>query len=385
MKLFSTDDHIIEPRDTWSSRVPRKYLDAAPHVVEEDGQEYWEYEDVRGTTMGLNAVVGKPHNLWSADPVRFDEMRKGCWDPLERARDLIAEGVTASAAFPTLPRFSGALFASFNDKELADVCVRAWNDFLFDEWCAAAPEMFVPMIIVQLWDPKAAALEIERNLARGARAVILPEEPSPLGMPSWYDTDHWDPVWSTIQAAGVPACMHIGSSGMKPFLPPGGTETLRLALGFVPTVTHAMGMAFGPVPKRYPDIKIVYSEGGIGWVPSAVERAESRITLHGARVGDADVSPREIFSKNFWFCAMPDDDFGIAQRELIGVDRIMWELDYPHSNSPWPESSRHAQELLADVSEEDFRLIAHENAEKLFNWRCPDTSELAHYGDRLPL
>ncbi len=133
--------------------------------------------------MGLNAVAGKPREQWGMEPVRFTDMIPGCYDPKARARDMAADGVMSTVLFPSLPRFGGALFVDFKDKELADVCVRAWNDFMLEEWCPTEPEMFVPMPIVQLWDPKLAAAEIRRNAERGARAVNLPEETSLLGLP----------------------------------------------------------------------------------------------------------------------------------------------------------------------------------------------------------
>jgi predicted TIM-barrel fold metal-dependent hydrolase len=382
MKLFSVDDHIVEPADVWSKRVPAKFRDTAPHVVVEGDREYWVYEDRRGETMGLNAVVGKPQEMWSMEPTRFSDMRTGCYDPTERARDLVSEGVTSSVSFPTLPRFGGALFIDFKDKELAYLCVRAWNDFLFEEWCAAAPQVFVPMIIVPLWDPVLAAREIERNLDRGARAVALPEETSHLGLPSYYDSV-WDPIWETCQAADVPICMHIGSSGWQPYLPPGSSTVLSFALAFVPTVTHAMGMAFGPVPRKFPDIKIVYSEGGIGWVPAALERADSRFQMHKGWSGD-ETLPSDVFKRNMWFCMMPDEDYGIAQRESIGVDKILWETDYPHANCPWPDTEAVANRLLGDIPKQERDAITYGNAEKLFHWPCPDSSEL-QFGPRQPL
>jgi len=178
-KFFSVDDHIVEPADVWSKRVPAKFRDAAPHVVEADGREYWEYEGNRGLTMGLNAVAGKPRDQWTMEPTRFSDMIPGCYDAAARARDMVSDGITASVCFPTLPRFGGVLFNDFADKELADACVKAWNDFIFDEWCAAAPDLFVPMPICQIWDPVAAAAEIRRNAARGARAGFEPESAGP--------------------------------------------------------------------------------------------------------------------------------------------------------------------------------------------------------------
>ena len=140
-------------------------------------------------------------------------MRPACYDPVLRAADLRSQGIHASVNFPTLPRFGGALFASFKDKELAHHCVRAWNDFLIDEWCAADPDMFVPMVIVQLWDPKLAAEEIRRCVDKGAKALCFVENTTPLGLPSLHDPSHWDPVFGLCEEADLPVCMHIGSSG----------------------------------------------------------------------------------------------------------------------------------------------------------------------------
>src|SRR2546426_3328056 len=131
--IFSVDDHVVEPADVWSSRVPARFRDAAPRVIEEGGREFWVYEDQRAMTMGLNAVAGKPRDQWSLEPTRFSDMIPGCYDPKERAKDMLSQGVLATVCFPTLPRFGGMLFNAFQDKELADVCVRAWNDFILDE------------------------------------------------------------------------------------------------------------------------------------------------------------------------------------------------------------------------------------------------------------
>jgi predicted TIM-barrel fold metal-dependent hydrolase len=375
MKLFSVDDHIVEPPDLWQKRVPSKFKDSAPRVVEADGREYWEFEGRRHQYMGLNAVVGKPQEEWSTEPMRFSDMRPGCYDSRERAKDFLSEGITSSLAFPTLPRFGGALFPEFKDRELADACVRAWNDFVFDEWCAGAPQMYVPMAIVQLWDPEAAAAEIERNLARGLRAIAIPEETSQLGLPSYYDPS-WDPIWSTCENADLPICMHIASSGWQPFVPPGAPEMLSIALAFVPTITHAMGMAFSPVPRKFPRIKLVYSEGGIGWVPVTLERADARYQLHKSWAGTDDLLPSEVVHRNMWFCMMPDEEYGLRNRGDVGLDRILWETDYPHANCPWPGTQGIVEEMMKDVPLAEAQQIAYGNAEKVFNWICPEPSEI---------
>jgi predicted TIM-barrel fold metal-dependent hydrolase len=371
-KLFSVDDHIVEPADLWSSRVPAKYRDVAPHVIVEDGREYWEWEDKRSHTMGLNAVAGKPEN-WVKDPVRFDEMIPGCYDAKERVRDFVSQGITSSVCFPSLPRFGGALFPSFKDKDLAVLCVQAYNDFLFDEWCAAAPNLFVPMVLVPLWDPAAAVAELERTIALGAKAVSLPEEASHLGLPSYYQ-DFWDPIWRLCEEAEIPVCMHIGSSGWKAYRPPEAPESLDIALGFIPTITHAVGMMFSPVPRKFPNIKLVYSEGGVSWVPAALERADDRYVRHRSWSGGDDLLPSDVCKRNMWFC-MLDEKVGLAARHEIGLDRILWEVDYPHSNCPWPGTQAIVEETFAGIPDDEVAMITHRNAEALFGWHCPDVSE----------
>lgn len=370
-KLFSVDDHIVEPRDTWTSRVPAKYRDRAPRVLEEDGKEFWVYEDTRHTYLGLNAVAGKPQEEWGREPMRFDEMIPGCYDAEARKKDFEKEGIMSSLSFPTLPRFGGALFLNFQDKQLADACVKAWNDFMFD-WCSVAPDMFVPMSIVQLWDPKAAAKEIERNLARGVRAITLPEETSNLGIPSYYDVEYWRPIFELCEDAGIPICMHIASSGWKAYRPPESSAALEIALSMVATITHAVSMMYGPLPREFPNIKIVYSEGGIGWIPVTLERADRQHGLH-KYWGDLDKSmkPSDICRRNMWFC-MIDEPYGLANRHEIGLDRIFWECDYPHANCPWPGTQAMVEELFAGVPEEEANMILFENAEKMFNWKVPE-------------
>jgi predicted TIM-barrel fold metal-dependent hydrolase len=369
-KLFSVDDHIIEPPDVWSKRVPAKYREAAPHVEEADGREYWVYEGTRALTMGLNAVAGKPRDEWTMDPVRYSDMIPGAYDPVARAEDMAADGVMSSVLFPSLPRFGGALFPSFADLELADHCVKAWNDFLFEEWCAARPEMFVPMPIVQLWDPARAADEIRRNAARGARAVNLPEETSLLGLPSYY-SDSWDPVWDAVTECDLPVCMHIGSSGLSLFQPPDAPFTVTMALGCVGAICHSVSLMMSPVPRKYPTIKFVISEGGIGWVPPMLERADRQYPRHRYWAGGDDILPSEVCIRNFYWC-MIEEPWGLSVRHELGLDHVMWECDYPHSDTPWPNSQLAAKQMFESIPRREADMITHRNAEKLFKWDCPD-------------
>lgn len=369
LRLFSVDDHIIEPADVWSSRVPARYRDVAPHVIEDGGREWWVYENTRNTTMGLNAVVGRPKEELNPDPIRFSEMRLGCYDPKARAADMLADGIFASILFPTLPRFAGTLFLTFQDKQLADVCVQAYNDYVMDEWCPAGPPgMFVPTIICQLWDPVLAAAEIRRCAAKGARALSFPENSVPLGEPSYW-TDHWNPIWEACQETGVVLCLHIGTSGVISNPSPDAPAVLSYSLLQTGSMMSSVNLMMSPVCRNYPGLKFVFSEGGIGWLPNALERADRMWLRHKLYSGLDDLLPSQIFRQNM-FLAMIEEPVCLQFRDHIGIDKIMWECDYPHTDCTWPDSTPIAQSIFetARCTPSEIEAITHGNAERVFNW-----------------
>lgn len=376
-KIFSVDDHIIEPADLWTSRVPSRYRDRAPHVITEDGDEYWIYEDQRGITMGLSAVAGLPPDRWSKEPARFTDMIPGCYSPQDRVRDLLSQGTLASLGFPSLPRFGGMLFTHFKDKELADHCVRAWNDFILDEWCPSGPEgLFVPMVICQAWDPALAARELERCIAKGARALSFVDRPVSEGLPSFH-TEAWDPIWSVLQDAGVPMCLHIGSGGLlSPLNDPLAPEMGRLIMMPFSAMAAMTDLLLSPVCHRFPNIKIVFSEAGVGWVPSLLERADRSFSRQTwTEVYSTELLPSEIFRRNMYVC-MVEEPVGLSMYEHVGADRIMSELDYPHSDTTWPSVQPAFQELLAGIPADVADLVTHGNAERVFNWKMADPALL---------
>src|SRR5438874_2608010 len=117
------------------------------------------------------------------EPITFDEIRPGCWIQKERLVDMANNHVDASLCFPNvLPRFCGQAFLERDDKELALLCVQAYNDWMIDEWCAGdAKDKLIPLTIIPLWDPTAAAEEVRRCADKGSHAVAFSENPSPLG------------------------------------------------------------------------------------------------------------------------------------------------------------------------------------------------------------
>src|SRR3954451_11638444 len=383
-KLFSVDDHIVEPADVWTKRLPKKFQEKGPHVIEADGRQFWVFEDQRSATMGLNAVAGKDPKDWGTDPVRFADLIPGCYEPAARADDFRAEGIVGSVLFPSLPGFGGRVFFEMKDKELADLCVRAYNDFVIDEWCAAAPDIFVPTIILQLWDPELAAAELRRCAERGARAVSFPENPSYLKLPSLH-TDHWDPVFRAFEETGVVCSMHLGSSGHIPIPTPDSHFSVAItaapAVVGIETITD---MLFGTLPRRFPNVQFVLTEGGIGYVPYILERADFVWGKHRFWAPFGDIKPSEVFHRQFAVCAV-NETFGLSADaiDLIGIDNILWESDYPHSETTWPSSQTEAAKALGHLTTEQIDKITHQNAERISTSPVPRASKSANGIHRL--
>ena len=298
-RLVDLDAHIVEPADLWSSRLPAKYRDIGPRVVylpmgnpkmvgggyiEEPGTEgkpiaWWFYEDHKYSVKRLIAAAGYPADDISMEGVAMDEMRPGCWKAKDRLADMDLNGVDAQMCFPNYPRFCGQLFMRGNDKELALLCVRAYNDFMVEEWGAEGEGRLIPLCLVPLWDPQLAADEVRRNAARGVRAVAFSELPPYLGLPSIY-SGHWDPLFQACDEIGTVICCHIGSGTKVPQTSPDAPEAVTGTIIFGNSVGSMADYLYSGVFARFPNLKVLFAEAQIGWIPYLLERIDDVRETH---------------------------------------------------------------------------------------------------------
>jgi len=252
--IVSVDDHIVEPPDTFEGRVPRKYADRAPHVVErDDGSQTWVYDGVEMPNIGFNAVVGRPVSEYSFEPVRFDDMRRGAWDIDARVADMDLNGVYASLNFPSfLPGFAGQrLQLTTGDVDLAMAATRAWNSWHVEAWAGAHPDRIVPCQIPWLLDPTVGAAMIRENAARGFRAVTFPEAPSGHGLPTLH-SGHWDPIIEACAETGTVINLHIGSAGASPTTTDDAPPDVTGVLFFGYAMFAAVDWLYSKIPVRFP-------------------------------------------------------------------------------------------------------------------------------------
>jgi predicted TIM-barrel fold metal-dependent hydrolase len=373
--VISVDDHVVEPADTFEHRLPAALADRGPRIVETpEGHQVWEFEGQRYTQVGMNAVAGRRPETYGLEPFRFDQMRPGCFDVDARVHDMDINGVWASVNFPSMiTGFCGRVFFDAHDRDLGLACVKAWNDWIFEEWYSRHPERIVPLGITYLADPALAAAEIRRNAERGFTSVTFPERPHEIGLPSLWDRAHWDPIMEAVVDTDTVVSLHVGSSGLTPAPPGAGMDALQLGatlFGQLSLIACAEWL-WSAYPARLPTLKIAMSEGGIGWVAMLRDRLENIVERSRYGLG-WDVRPADVLRRNFWFCTI-DDPSTIDTRHAIGVDHIMVEVDYPHGDSTWPDTQDVITQCWGHIPADELRAMCCENAAALYRHPLPDT------------
>jgi predicted TIM-barrel fold metal-dependent hydrolase len=374
--VMSADDHLIEPAHLWADRVPAKYRDSCPRVVTVDGRQAWLYEDeLTYINMGsCRPLPGMPEEGFPPAPgtANFDEIRPGCFDPVERLRDMDTDGVWGQLCFPNYTRFAGhRFFLNVKDHDLALACLQAYNDYLIDEWCGTAPDRLFGAAILPLHDIHAAVQEFQRVTEKGAKAIAFSENPTVLGLPSIH-TDHWDPLWTAMNEREVPVCTHIGSSSRLISTSSDAPTTVQVTLLGLNSIMAATDWLFCGALERFANLKVMLSEGGAGWLPYILERADK--VFHDKRLQPNNgigrptrggrVPPLQLFKEHMYVCLV-DEHFAVRSLGDIPIDNLLFEGDYPHGDGLWPHNRTYLEKVLAEVPDADAVKIAETNLRKL--------------------
>ncbi len=367
--LVSVDDHVVEPPNLFEGRLSAKAAERAPYVTRlDDGRDVWMFEGNAMPNVGLNAVAGRVPEEWGLDANTFDQMRPGCFDIHERIRDMNVNGVLGSLNFPSLTGFAGQLFGTCDDKAIALELTQAYNDWHIDEWCGTYPGRMIPCTIPPLWDPELMAAEVRRTAAKGSHAVTFSENPEKLGHPSFH-SDYWDPFWQACCDTDTVVCLHIGSSSTLVSTSSDAPIDAMITLQPMNIVLCAADLLWSPVLRKFDKLRVALSEGGIGWVPYFLERVDYTYQHHHTWTNQdfGDKLPSQVFNEHILTCFI-DDAAGIEVRHHLNPDHIMWECDYPHSDSTWPNAPEMAWKYLQAVPEEEINKITHLNAMKQFSF-----------------
>jgi predicted TIM-barrel fold metal-dependent hydrolase len=371
MIILSIDDHSVETPDLFDNHLPEVYKDRAPRLVrDEHGKERWEFEGREFGIFGLNATVTWPKEEWGMNPSALAEMRPACYLVDERIRDMNRNGVLASMCFPSLPGFSGRRFQEAEDKDLALVMLQAYNDWHIDEWCGSHPGRFMPLSIGPTWDMDAMVAELKRVHAKGCRAISMPELPHMQGLPSYANDDYWSPFFRAVSDLGIVMCLHIGMGLDAINMGPDFSMDNYMVLSTQVTVLAVQDLLWGPAFRKYPELKVAFSEGGIGWIPFLMDRIDRHYDNQrwlGQDFGGK--LPSEVFREHSLACFIYDPT-SLKLYDEIGLDIIAFETDYPHSDSLWPDAAEVLLEQCngAGLSDEAIHKISWQNVARFCDY-----------------
>ena len=396
-RIVSLDDHVIEPPTVWTSRLPTRLVDAGPRVVRlpagelglsgaryverpgTDGPlvDYWVYGDLHMSLKRAVAAAGRDRDDMTMTATTYDDVRPGCFEQVPRLADMDANWVQASLCFPNFPRFCGQTFLEAQDRELALLCVRAYNDWMVEEWCAGSGGRLIPLCLVPLWDVDLAAQEIQRNAARGVNAVAFSEIPPYLGLPSIH-SGYWDPFFAACEETSTVVCLHIGSGTKMPSTSADAPLGVPVTIGYGNCTASLADFLFSGKLAQFPRLRVMYAEGQIGWIPYFLERADDVWKQHRAwvsRAGTGTEPPSTYYYRQVYSCFFRDRT-GLQSLDAVGVDNVMFEVDYPHSDSTWPDSKTVALQLMDGLSPDTVRKLVRDNAIALLGLSDLDVQKL---------
>jgi len=365
-QLISADSHVLEPPHLWTEYLPKKFHGKAPKVVPDgEGGEAWQFAaDIPPAPIGIYASAGRPHEAVRWTGVTFAEANQGNFRAAPRLQEQDADGVDAEVLFGSARMMSH--FYSDPDPEFHLAGVQAYNNWLAQEFVQAAPDRLIGLACMPALGVDACIEEMERCLRLGMRGVWLNTLPS-AGATIRRDDD---PFWDATQALGVAVHFHVRVMRQVQRPRPKGVRgddlTGLATVGAANMIVDLPEIISSGVHDRFPHLIWVAVEAGAGWVPYILEQMDDRWQRNRwwLPVG-LQHEPSFYFRRN-WRSTFMIDHYAVANRQVIGVDNLMWSSDYPHHGCDWPQSRRVVDALFRGVPAEERRKMCALNAARLY-------------------
>ena len=367
-RVISADCHVTEPPSVFD-RVPKSLRDRVPKVMTgADGGEGWSFDGKPPKrTLGVEAMAGQTNG--KASGLRFDEILPGNFDGVAHAADMDRDGIDVSIVYP-----ANVIHMYVEpDREVAIACIKSYNDWLLDDFAAAAPGRIVGLPLLPVDDGIDVCIaEFDRVLEKGAKAAFIPGNPARP-----YHDSYFDPLYQAAVDAGVPLTFHRTFGG-KPS-ESDWDELVNQQVTVSGTVYRFFSaarpftyMTYGGVFERHPDLKLVAGEVNCSWLPFWAQTMDQCFdnpyyrATGGVRI---DRRPSELLGENL-FVTVLDDDLGFKMiadgfwPQLASCS--MFSTDYPHSVCLWPESASYIERLTVGMSSADRHSVLAGNAARVY-------------------
>ncbi|MFC9978438.1 amidohydrolase family protein [Gordonia sp. NPDC127522] len=381
MKVVDADTHLTEPGDLWTSRVAKKDQDRVPRKVrDENGRDTWYYngDDVFARPAGAGSVIRKDGVKqsfldWNIENgLQWDEVDVGSYDTKTRLERMDEMGIWAQIVYPNAAGFGAHRLTKIPDRDLALLIAKTYNTAMADIQEESGERMF-PMALLPFWDIEASAKEVERCAELGLRGITMCSEPQSAGFPNLLQSD-WNPLWEAITDTEMVVNFHVGASefGMEAYYKgtwEGGDKWRQGIVGAAMIELHnakvLANMLTSDLLDRYPKIKWVSVESGIGWIPYVLERLEYQM-LDSAMPGKSLPNPTQQFRDHMYSCFWFEEIGPSRILDRIGFDNVLFETDYPHPTCLYPSPVEHGIKVLEPWGPEVTRKVMSENSIKLY-------------------
>lgn len=372
--IVDADAHVNPSHDMWADYLPDDLRSLAPQIEHGEDADYVLFEGRRRKVNLISALAGREGKDFKMEG-RVSDARAGGWMPKARIADMEEDGIDTAILFG-----GGPLGTSNTDLYMASF--GAYNRWLSD-FCAFAPKRFVGVGYVPMQDVDVAIAMMRDCVARGLKAINIPAFPmgkmaslnggdaqtlaltGDVNGDRSYADPEFDPFWKAACDLGVPITIHLGGRAVR-FTEP------KFFLSDLLMSKFGMGepiaiMIYGGVFQRFPDLKLVSVESGVGWFAFAANYMDE--TWHKQRYWTNSIlehAPSYFMERNI-YGSFIHDRVGILSRNLPGAGNIMWSSDYPHSETTYPHSMAKIDELFEGVPEDEKRMIIGERARILYN------------------
>jgi predicted TIM-barrel fold metal-dependent hydrolase len=382
LRIIDVDAHLTEPPDLWTRRAPARFADRVPRVVDVGGVPMWSFDDVPLGRVNLSSVI-RPTGEKTPGPAFFtferDQIHPASSDMKARLEVLDGQGIWAQVLYPNVAGFGAQRFAEVADPELRRLCVTLYNDAMVEIQEESGGRL-LPMALMPWWDVAASIDEVHRSAANGLRGVNICSDPQLRGAPELWQPQ-WEPFWEACAEHRQSVNFHIGASeasmswyGTSPW--PGLDGERKLAIGsammYLSNARVLANLIFSGVLERFPSVKFVSVESGIGWIPFFLESLDYQMYESSPSVVKAlSMLPSEYFKRQVYGCFWFETRQVKPVIEALGASQILFETDYPHPTCLYPDPVASAARALAGLDDAVQCRVLQDNAAELYRVELP--------------
>ena len=365
-RLISADDHVDLSHERIKSHLASRFhadYDAAlaafratmGSTASVAANQRWREQQGLGIDPNSTGMGGNRSHAASG--------RAGHADSAERLRDMDTDGVDASVTYCEVSAFRYLYLVKNGWQE----STRAFNSALA-EFASAAPDRLIVNYQIPIHDIDAAVAEVHWAASSGCKSLQLPVFPAELGLADYWDA-RYDPLWAAISEVDLPIACHIGMNTALENLarrdptPQKGVFVPLCAM----SAAEALGMwVMTGVFARFPKLKVVFVEPGLGWVAWWLFIADDFVLRQGYEFPAITELPSHYFHRNVFLTFIDEPNAVRYGHERLGIENIMWSSDYPHPVSSWPRSQELVDTMFAGVEPHDRALVVSGNAARVW-------------------